>query len=213
MTTCDDIQVSLEMTKRGVTAPVAQDVVGSHLASCPACAAYAATMKETEQMTSAFSLIDAQIVYDRVQQEMSPPSWPRRIVTSLVALAALLGLHYVLYLDDGRDALFKAIAATVTATFAVGIGSALYSRQRKRMWQALANASRGEVIAARRAEVRELHRISKFSLIFLPVISIASLLDGISTATDVVVTIGMVALIANSIVHWRRTRNELRELA
>lgn len=217
MSTCDDVQLSLEMARKGAIPLVPEPDARAHAATCPHCAAYAATLKETELMTTTHwnptTSFDAKALYETVMAEMNPPL-RRRLLGAALGVLGLALFIGALYLGTGREGLRETAPQLIATVLVVGGGLVLYGRQRVRQWRALAGAQAGEIIAKRRAELIELQRIRKFALPFLAIVLVANIVLTTRSTAEIIVTSTILGLvIAGDIPGYFRTRRELAELA
>ena len=214
MPTCDDAQLSLEMSRRGVPPPVSRELVDAHVATCATCAAYAATVEETATMTTTdwttHDRVDADALYRRALAGLPTTSHLWKVAGLAVAIVtALLVFTYV-----GRPELLGArlIAMLVVGCVVVPIAAVAYRRSQLRAWQALADRP-AEVIAQWRRQLVQQARAGLVMAPLLVVIAMTKLFPFERLTTSRAIVVASNLLLAGIMLHtWRVARRQLREL-
>lgn len=160
MTACDDVQISLEMLRKGVTPLVPESEARAHAATCTECAAYAATLEENKSMMNASDLalrdgFDADAVLKKTLAELPT----RRDVYKLIAFVSVVFVVGVgaAYVGGHSDLLTARLIGLLVGTAVVGIAAFAYRRQQVRVLAELAGKPM-EILAARRDELAQRRR-------------------------------------------------------
>lgn len=211
MPTCDDYQLSFEMQLHGAAPVIPTEEITAHIASCTSCTAYVATTEETATMNTAnwteHDGFDAARLLARVKAELNPTLRDRLPGLALAAvLSAVMGV-LVVFADYSLGS--SALIGGGTA-FAVTIWQ---MRARRQAWAKLAEASAGDLIAARRSDLARRNKWSVVALVFLPVlVALNFAIEDLHEPTVWIETAALGLIIVVAFVQHLRDRREYREL-
>ena len=215
MTTCDDVQLGLEMTRMGATSTVAPDVAAAHVATCATCAAYAATLWETDAMMTSPDLarrdgFDSDALLKKTLAELPG----KHDVWKLVALVVSVMTALVVFVCVRRPEMITPRFIGMLGGMTVfGIAAFAYRRTRYRHWTALAGRPT-EILAARRSELAKRVRMTSILAPLWLALAAHSAYNAITrdSLLRVVTTAGTLVFVALLVKHGLDARRELRAL-